>query len=119
MLDSINVGTTGLLGYQQGLRVIANNTANMNTPGFKSSTLGFADLFYASTPGSGGNDVQLGHGLATTGTRLNFSQGEMQQTGGDFDLALQGEGLFMLRNDAGQVRYTRAGSFQFNGDGVF
>jgi len=119
MLDSINVGVTGLLGYQQALRVIANNTANMNTPGYKSSTLGFADLFYASTPGSGGRNLQLGQGLDTTGTQLNFAQGEMRQTGGDFDLALDGTGLFMVRDAQGQTRYTRAGSFQFNADGVF
>src|SRR5437763_1353576 len=81
MLDSINVGVTGLLGYQQALRVIANNTANLNTPGYKSSTLGFADLFYADTPASGGNTLQLGQGLDTTGTHLNFTQGEMRQTG--------------------------------------
>ena len=45
MLDSIYIGTTGLIGHQQGLRVIANNTANLNTPGYKSATLPFADLF--------------------------------------------------------------------------
>jgi flagellar hook protein FlgE len=99
--------------------VISNNTANMNTPGYKSSTLGFADLFYANSPGTGGNSLQLGHGVATTGTQLNFAQGELQQTGGDFDLALDGDGMFMVRNGQGEVRYTRAGSFQFNGDGVF
>jgi flagellar hook protein FlgE len=119
MLDSIHVGVTGLLGHQQGLRVIANNTANMNTPGYKSSTLAFADLFYANSPGAGGNTVQLGHGLNTAGTHLNFTQGELRQTGGEFDLAMDGEGLFMLRNAQGQTRYTRAGEFQFNADGVF
>src|SRR3954471_16845673 len=117
MLDSINVGATGLMGYQQGLRVIANNTANMNTPGYKSATLGFADLFYANAPGSGGSTLQLGHGLNTTGTQLNFSQGEMRQTGGEFDLALEGGGFFTLRDAQGQARYTRAGSFEFNAEG--
>ena len=53
MLDSINVGVTGLLGYQQGLRTIANNTANLNTPGYKSSTLQFTDLFYSSSASGG------------------------------------------------------------------
>jgi flagellar hook protein FlgE len=119
MLDSIHVGVSGLLGHQQGLRVIANNTANMNTPGYKSSTLAFSDLFYASSPGSGGNAVRLGHGLQAAGTHLNFSQGELRQTGGEFDLALDGEGLFVLRDDQGQARYTRAGEFQFDSDGVF
>ena len=119
MLDSIHIGVTGLLGYQQGLRVIANNTANMNTPGYKSSSLAFTDLFYANSPGAGGNTVQLGHGVNTAGTHLNFTQGELRQTGGEFDLAMDGEGLFMLRNDQGQTRYTRAGTFQFSADGVF
>jgi flagellar hook protein FlgE len=119
MLDSINVGASGLMGHQQALRVIANNTSNMNTPGFKSSTLGFADLFYASSPGSNGNTVRLGHGLDATGTQLNFSQGEMRQTGGEFDLALEGEGMFTLRNAQGEMRYSRAGSFQFDANGVF
>lgn len=118
MLDSINVGASGLLAHQQGLRVIANNTSNMNTPGFKSSTLAFADLFYESAPGSNGNTLHLGHGMNATGTQLNFSQGEMRQTGGDFDLAVEGEGFFVLRNAQGLTRYTRAGSFQFDADGA-
>jgi flagellar hook protein FlgE len=115
MLDSIHVGVTGLLAQQQGLRVIANNTANMNTPGFKSSNLQFADLFY-----SGNADAtRSGHGVTTTGTRLDFRQGELRQTGADFDLAVNGEGLFMLRDGQGQVRYTRAGQFAFDADGAF
>lgn len=119
MLDSIHVGVTGLLGHQQGLRVIANNTANMNTPGYKGSTLGFADLFQAGLPGADGNTAGLGHGLDTTGTRLNFGQGELRQTGGEFDLALKGEGLFALRDAQGRTSYTRAGTFQFDANGVF
>lgn len=119
MLDSIHVGVSGLLGYQRGLRVIANNTANLNTPGYKSSTLQFTDLFYASTPGEGGRQLQLGRGLATAGTHLDFRQGDLRQTGNEFDLALEGDGMFMLRDGAGQTRYSRAGQFQFDADGVF
>lgn len=119
MLDSIHIGVTGLLGHQQGLRVIANNTANMNTPGYKSSRLGFADLFYANASGAGGGSVQLGHGVTTTGTQLDFKQGELRQSGGEFDLAMDGDGLLMLRDAQGQTHYTRAGEFQFNADGVF
>ena len=119
MLDSIHIGVTGMLGHQQGLRVIASNTANMNTAGYKSSRLGFADLFHANAGGTGGGNVQLGHGVTTTGTHLDFRQGELRQSGGEFDLAIDGEGLFMLRDAQGQARYTRAGEFQFNADGVF
>lgn len=119
MLDSIQVGVTGLAGYQQGLRVIANNTANLNTPGYKSSTLQFADLFYATSSGGSRSDVQLGHGLDTTGTQLNFRSGDLRQTGNDFDLALDGDGLFVLRDAQGEIRYTRAGLFEFDGNGAF
>src|SRR5690606_21548737 len=96
-------------------RVIANNTANLNTPGYKSSTLQFADLFYARS--SGGGTSQLGHGLDTTGTHLNFRPGDLRQTGNDFDLALDGNGMFTLRTADGQTRYTRAGQFDFDADG--
>ena len=80
MLDSIHVGVTGLMGYQQGLRVIANNTANLNTPGYKSSTLQFTDLFYARSPAGGQGTLDLGHGLGTTGTHLNFRPGDLRPT---------------------------------------
>ena len=115
MLDTINIGMTGLEGFSRGLRVIANNTANMNTPGFKSSSLQFASLFDAS---ANGNDQQGGGGLSTGLTTLNFSQGELSQTGNDLDMAIDGLGLFMLKGEDGKIRYSRAGEFQFNSDGI-
>lgn len=121
MLDSIFVGMTGLLGYSRGLRVIANNTANINTPGFKSSTQQFSDLFYAGTGSSGGlgqGSGQLGYGLNASSTTLSMKQGDLRQTGNDLDLAIDGQGLFTLKNDAGDITYTRAGQFKFNADGV-
>jgi flagellar hook protein FlgE len=117
MLESIYVGMTGLHGFSQGLRVIANNTANINTPGFKGSTTQFADLFY-STSGSGSGLAQVGYGLDTTGTALNFKQGELRQTGNTLDLAMDGQGLFSLRDSNGNLHYTRAGQFMFNSDSV-
>jgi flagellar hook protein FlgE len=62
--------------------------------------------------------MQIGYGLNTTGTSLNFSQGELRQTGNDLDFAINGQGLFTLRDDAGNLHYTRAGQFMFNTDGV-
>lgn len=117
MLDSIYVGMSGLHGFSQGLRVIANNTANINTPGFKGSSLQFADMFY-STAGSGSGLAQVGYGLNTTGTSLNFKQGELRQTGNSLDLAVDGQGLFTLRDANGNLHYTRAGQFLFDSDGV-
>jgi flagellar hook protein FlgE len=117
MLDSIHVGMTGLQGYSRGLRVIANNTANLDTPGYKSSTLQFADMFYSSGGAAGSEATQLGHGLATTGTQLDVRQGDLRDTGNPFDLGVDGDGLFVLRLKDGSTRYTRAGNFQFDGEG--
>jgi flagellar hook protein FlgE len=112
MLDSIHVGMTGLAGFSQGLRVIANNTANLNTPGFKAASLRLTDQFYS--PADSGGTTELGHGLATNGTALDFAQGDLRQTGNATDLGVDGEGLFVLRDATGQLRYTRAGSFEFD-----
>ena len=103
MLGSIYVAMSGLQGYSQGLRLIANNTANINTPGFKSSSLGFADLFYSTRDLDAGL-MQIGHGLTTTGTCLNFKQGELRQTGNSLDLAIDGQGLFTLQDEGGNLR---------------
>ena len=121
MLDSIYIGMSGLQGYSKGLRVIANNTANINTPGFKSSTLQFGDMFYSGGGHGGlmsGSKDQAGHGLLTNGTTLNFKQGELRQTGNALDLSVDGEGLFTLKDANGGLHYTRAGQFEFNTDGI-
>jgi len=119
MLASIYIGMTGLTGYSDGLRVIANNTTNMNTPGFKGASLQFSDLFYGNPSGSANSGAgQQGFGLNTNGTVLNFQQGEMRQTSNDLDLAIDGQGMFTLQDAQGKIHYTRAGQFQFNGDGV-
>lgn len=118
MLESIYIGLTGLVGYSQGLKVISNNVTNLNTPGFKASQLQFADMFYA-TQGAGGQSgqSQFGTGLNTLGTVFDFSQGEVRQTGNDLDAAVQGNGLFVLRNKAGEMRFSRAGQFNFDPEG--
>mgnify|MGYP002780252495 CR=1 FL=1 len=104
VLESIFIGMSGLLGYSKGLKVIANNTANLNTPGFKGSALQFADLYQGSgaSPGGVGNGAGsiTGRGLATTRTTLDFRPGELRQTGNDLDLAVDGQGLFATRATA-------------------
>jgi flagellar hook protein FlgE len=122
MIDSIYVGMTGLAGFSGGLRVIANNTTNLNTPGFKSSNLQFTDLFYSRdsvmTGSSDGGYSQRGYGLNMAGTSLSFKQGDLQQTSNGLDLAIDGQGFFMLRDDDGNLSYTRAGQFRFDDAGV-
>lgn len=119
MLDSINVGMSGLLGYSRGLRVIANNTANMNTPGYKSATLQFTDLFYAGQALGSEGRTWLGQGLGTAGTTLDFRAGDLRQSNNEFDLGVDGDGFFVLKDAQGRTRYTRAGQFTFDPDGRF
>ena len=118
MLDSIYIGMSGLSSYAEGLRVISNNAANLNTPGFKSSSLQFGDLVYTASGTGGSLAGQLGFGVDTFGTSLNFKQGDMQQTGNTLDLGVDGQGLFTVRDGLGNLHYTRDGQFAFGSDGV-
>ena len=113
MLDSIYVGLTGLIGYSKDLTIIGNNAANLNTPGYKSQQLLFTDLFYQSQllgDNASGTRLDIGAGLNTGATRRNFKPGELRQTGGEQDVAMDGNGFFVVRRD-GQTFFTRAGQF--------
>ena len=118
MIESIYVGMTGLSSFSRGLRVIANNTTNLNTPGFKSASLRFSDAFYSNGGYAGRQFGQIGYGVTTSGTTMSFKSGELRQTGNGLDIAIDGQGLFTLKGSDGSIRYTRAGQFQFNSDGV-
>lgn len=115
---SLLSGVSGLRAHQMLLDVVANNLANVNTPGFKTSRLRFADLFAqtvqtstAPTASSGGkNPVQIGLGVKAAGIDPDFSQGSLSATGRVFDMAIQGQGFFVVNNGQ-QDFYTRAGSF--------
>jgi flagellar hook protein FlgE len=118
MIDSLYLGMSGLSAFSRGLRVIANNTTNLNTPGFKSATLQFADAAYANTAYSGQQFSQLGYGVNTTGTSLSFKAGELRQTTNDLDVAVDGQGMFTLMAEDGSITYSRAGQFELNPQGV-
>lgn len=121
MLDSVYVGMSGLNSFSEGLSNISNNVANLNTAGFKSSELAFFDLFYRyqySDPGSGqGSPYSQGNGVKAGSSFLNFSQGEFRQTGGDLDVAVDGNGFFILKDKDGKTSYSRAGQFAIDDDG--
>ena len=121
MLDSIYIGMSGLTSFSKGLSNISNNVANLNTPGFKSSELGFADLFYRyQYSGSGNQDglpYQQGDGVKTGSTSLKFTQGDFRQTGNDLDVAVDGQGFFILVKD-GKTFYTRDGQFKIDDSGL-
>lgn len=112
---------TGLNANARSLDVIGNNVANVNTTAFKSSRMMFSTLLgrtisSGSTPSanSGGtNPHQIGLGVGISGTQRNFSSGTVQSSGDQRDLAIQGNGLFIVEH-SGQQFYTRAGAFRQN-----
>lgn len=118
MLTALFSGISGLRSHQTFLDVVGNNLANLNTPGFKESRVRFADLLSQDLPSAAaGNPAQVGLGVRVAGIDKDFSQGSMMQTGNVFDLALGGEGFFVL-NDGTQDFYTRAGTFNPDANGV-
>ncbi|OFA06675.1 flagellar hook protein FlgE [Duganella sp. HH101] len=119
MFDTLFIGTSGLLSNAKGLKIVSNNLANVNTPGFKGSQLQFADLFEqgGGVTAHEGHRQPAGQGVASLGAKLNFRPGSDQSTGNALDQSINGNGLFTLRRD-GELRYTRAGDFQFDGKEV-
>ncbi|HEY0588448.1 MAG TPA: flagellar hook-basal body complex protein [Pseudoduganella sp.] len=118
MFETLMIGTSGLLSHAKGLKVVGNNLANVNTPGFKSSQLQFAEMFEqgGGARPEGQKDAQ-GRGVSDQATRVMFRAGTDQSTGNALDLAIGGNGFFVVKRD-GQLLYSRAGQFEFNGDNV-
>lgn len=121
MLDSLFIGTSGLQTFSAGLKVISNNVANLNTPGFKSADAQFAGLYNSTGDGSAvptqGNQNR-GSGVALGETFLNFQAGDTRQTGNPLDLSVNGAGFFVTKSsDGARNFYTRAGQFEFDKNG--
>lgn len=116
MINSIFLAQSGMSAFERGLDVIGQNVANMNTPGFRGSRVSFADVFIGSAPDNGVGQ-RPGGGVDVARSEVDFRPGDPQQTGGDLDLLLNGAGFFIVAEEDGQLRYTRAGSFDFNAAG--
>jgi flagellar basal-body rod protein FlgG len=108
------------------LDVISNNLANVNTSGFKKSRAEFQDLLYetirpAGTPSSQDTQVpagiQLGHGTRPSTVLKIFSQGNMENTQNELDLAIEGDGFFQIALPNGETAYTRDGAFKLDSNG--
>lgn len=125
MLRSMFSGLSGLRNHQVGLDVIGNNISNVNTVGYKSSRIQFTELLSqtirgAASPidsGRGGtNPIQVGLGVGTSAIDVSHSQGNLESTGSMSDLAIQGNGFFIL-SDGNAEAYTRSGAFSFDANG--
>jgi flagellar hook protein FlgE len=124
MMRSMFAGVTGLRNHQIRLDVIGNNIANVNTVGFKASRVNFQEVFSqtfrgASSPQNergGTNPQQVGLGMSVSSIDNLQTQGNLQTTGKMTDLAIQGNGFFML-GAGGYQAFTRAGAFDLDADG--
>jgi flagellar hook protein FlgE len=97
--------------------VIANNLANLNTDGYKDQTVNFGDIFAGMQASSGNGDpIQVGSGVQVESTTSNYSDGNVNSTGVASNMALQGNGFFVVQNH-GETEYTRAGDFTVNTSG--
>jgi flagellar hook protein FlgE len=111
--SAMYTGVTGLTAYSGAMSVVSNNLANLSTVGFKNSRAQFADLLSAR---EGGN--LIGRGVHLASVPPLFTQGVYETTGRVFDLTVQGKGLFIVKNEEGQIFFTRAGQFSMNEDGT-
>ena len=126
MMRSLYSGVSGLKGHQTRMDVIGNNIANVNTTGFKSSRVTFADTLSqtqtgASAPGDtigGTNPKQIGLGTGVASIDLLFTDGSVQSTGKNTDLCLSGNGLFVVKS-GNETYYTRDGAFEFDAEGNY
>jgi flagellar hook protein FlgE len=110
---SFGIALSGLDAAQDDLNTTANNIANSQTTGFKSSTANFAELYANSTVAS---NKQIGNGVQLQQIEQQFGQGDIKTTGNSLDMALSGNGFFVV-SQGGSQEFTRAGSFQTNNSG--
>lgn len=116
---SFAAGLSGLSANSIYLSTIGNNLANINTIGFKSSTVTFMDLVSQTQGGTSINPMQVGLGVTTGSISPVFSQGAIENTREATNVAIQGNGLFVVSNpQATGNAYTRAGNFSFDSDGA-
>jgi len=126
MLRSLTTAATGMLAQQLNIDVISNNLSNVNTTGYKKVRAEFQDLLSQTIKPAGAQifqgttqpvGIQVGLGTKTSATVKEFSEGTFKSTGGELDIAIEGDGFFQVQMDDGTIGYTRDGSFKRDANG--
>jgi flagellar basal-body rod protein FlgG len=126
MIRALFTSSTGMKSQQLNVDTVANNLANVNTTGYKRSSVHFQDLLYQTLKPAGTETVdgqivpqgiQVGLGVRPAAIAKQFTQGSLIQTGNTFDMAIEGDGFFQLTLPDGTTGYTRDGSFKVNANG--
>ncbi|MCC5926839.1 MAG: flagellar basal-body rod protein FlgG [Bacteroidetes bacterium] len=129
MLRALTTGALGMSSQQKTVDNIANNLANVNTTGFKRSTIAFQDMFYeniatsrqgaaANRPTNDAPSLQIGHGSRAVATIRNFMQGPLTETNNPLDMGISGEGFFQIELPDGSIGYSRDGNFNRDASGL-
>jgi flagellar hook protein FlgE len=117
-MASFDIPLSGLEANSSWLNTISNNLANLNTDGFKDQGVSFGDIFNGMQGASGNGDpIQIGSGVRIGATTSDFSDGTLNSTGIASNMALQGNGFFVVQSSNGQTSYTRSGDFTTNNFG--
>ncbi|MFN7914044.1 MAG: flagellar basal-body rod protein FlgG [Vicinamibacterales bacterium] len=126
MIRALYTAASGMNAQQSNIDNVAHNLANVNTSGFKKSHVEFEDLVYQEvrTPGAATSSVgeapiglEVGLGTRPVGTSRDFTPGNLRSTGGQLDLAIEGDGFFQITTPQGTTAYTRTGAFHRDAQG--
>jgi flagellar basal-body rod protein FlgG len=118
MLQSLYAAASGMEAQQNQFNAISNDMANIDTPGYQATRMGFEDLLYSSAgSASGSPSIATGAGSASTIVGRSMAQGAIQSTGRSLDVAIQGPGYLQVRRDDGSIGLTRNGALQVNSQG--
>lgn len=126
MIKAMRTAATGMVAQQMNVDNIANNLANVNTTGYKKSSIEFQDVLYqnyrrAGTASAIGSEVptglSIGYGTRVSATVRQFTEGNLTPTGNPLDLAIDGDGFFQVTRPDGTLAYTRDGAFKISGEG--
>jgi len=109
MIDALYNGISGLNVNQNALDTETNNISNVNTVGYKSDKISFADLMYQNS---------IGKGAGVASVSKDFTQGNLKQTNNSLDMAIEGNGYFIVQGDSQELNYTRSGNFTMAADGT-
>jgi flagellar hook protein FlgE len=116
-MPNFSIPLSGLNASDTALATISNNLANLNTTGYKDTNVNFQDMFYQLLGNNGsGDQLQVGAGTSVSSIETNFSGGSVQDTGVSTDVAITGNGFFIVQ-DGNNTYYTRAGDFTQNSSG--
>ena len=127
-MRALKIAATGMTAQQMRVETISNNLANMNTTGYNTRRAEFADLHYQQVARPGAinatdgtvlpTGVQLGLGVRPAAITMNLQQGALSETGGDLDVAIEGNGYLEITLPSGQSAYTRDGALKRTGEGT-